>query len=380
MLTRVCIFCEKWGSGGIESFLLNVIEHMERKDCRLTVITAKIESPLYLPRLQGYGVPLVELSGDLRKLGKNHRSFRRGLRKGHFDVVHFNLYQALSLLYVEDAKRVGVGRRIVHSHNNGLRPSPTRWIKQGVHTLSKHVLSEAGTDWWACSAAAAQFMFPPAKISGKQVTFVPNGIDIQKFRPVPGARERSRAELGVENCLVIGHVGRLCAQKNQSFLLDVFSEVVKRGADSRLLIIGEGQDERLLRQKAERLGIAKSVIFAGTSGEIQKFYWAMDVFAFPSTFEGLGIAAVEAQAAGVPVLCSDAVPREAFVTSLAHALPLSAGNGAWAEKLWELQALRGWDETAKLSAQGYEIADVARWIERAYRGERPAGAKLKALG
>lgn len=372
-MTKVCVFCEKWGSGGIESFLLSVMEHLDRSRTELILVTAKIESPLYLPRLRELGVGVTELSGDVRALRQNHRKFRALLAELRFDAVHINTYHALSWLYARDAQKAGVPVIIAHSHNTRLRPGPGRGAKTLLHRACRGAFARCATDLWACSRAAAEFMFPAETVRSGRVRFVPNGIDLRRFAPDSPAGEALRRECAPAGETVFCHVGRLCPQKNQSFLLDVFSEICKRENDAVLLLAGDGEDESALRQKAETLGIAGQVRFLGAEKAVERVYQASDVFLFPSRFEGLGIALLEAQAAGLPAVCSDQVPPEACVTDRVFRLPLEAGPAAWAERALACRDLLRRSGAAELAARGFSAEAVAAGIQRAYSGQSLPG-------
>lgn len=365
---KVCCFCEKWESGGIESFLSNVLLHMDAEAVQVDIIVAELAESIFVQPLRERGVRFIELSGKQRNLRENHRMFRELLRSEKYDILHLNIFHGLSLCYACLAEREGVPVRIAHSHNTALRQSRTRVFKQLIHQTAKELFTGSATELWACSEAAAEFLFSKRILQANGAQFVPNGIDTNRFRFDAAIRNEVRKELGLDGKFVIGNIGRLCYQKNQDFLLDVFSEVVRCRPESRLLLIGEGEAEADLRRKAARLGISDAVIFYGTSSHIEQLLWAMDVFAFPSRFEGLGIAAVEAQAVGLPVLCSEHVPDEACVTPQLQFLALHDGAARWAEKLLELGSSR-YDRAESASAvrkAGFDIADVSAWIEARY--------------
>lgn len=331
-MKRICCFCESWESGGIESFLHNVLLHMDLSEMEVDIVASSVRKSIFTADLAAKGIRFVELSGNLRNL-KNVRLFRQLLRDRKYDVVHFNLFQGLSLYYVQIAKEEGVPVRIAHSHNTTLRKSMGRMIKLVLHSFGVLFFSGAATDWWACSRAAAEFLFSSKILKQKGFRFIPNGIETAKFRFDKNTRDSVRSKLGLTDSFVIGHVGRLCYQKNQEFLLDVFVEVLKRSPESRLLLIGEGEKKSRLKEKASELGISEKVVFFGVTDRVEQLMWAMDVFAFPSLFEGLGIVAVEAQAAGLPVVCSEYIPKEAMATRLASRCEIGNGIAAWADCL-----------------------------------------------
>ena len=361
---KVCCFCERWESGGIESFLSNVIHRLDLERVQVDIAAACLAGSVFTEPLQRLGVRFFELSGRQRSLVKNHRQFLALLRWERYHVVHLNLFQGLALAYAGTARRAGVPVRIAHSHNTGLRKSGTRPLKLLVHNMAKYIFAREATAFWACSREAAGFLFPKGALNRRGYRFIPNGIEVERFRFDPAVREQVRGELGVEGQFVIGHVGRLCDQKNQDFLLEVFAQVKRRRPESRLLLVGEGELLGRLKEQAGELGVAESVIFYGPASRVERLLWAMDVFAFPSRFEGLGIAAVEAQAAGTPVAASELVPDEACAGPIFRRLSLDAGAYAWADAL--LGACRPADRAScadRVKEAGFDISGVARQLE-----------------
>lgn len=365
----MCCFCEKWESGGIESFLHNVIRQRDLSRLKIDIMAAQMCESVFTADLKEKGVHFYELSGSQRKLGQNHKMFKQLLKERQYDVVHLHIFQGLSLYYAYLAKKAGVPVRIVHSHNTALRQSRTRWLKLLVHNAAKCFLAKNATDYWACSRPAAEFMFPQSVLEKKKYEFIPNGIDIERFRFDNEVRKKVRKDLGIEGKLVIGNVGRLCYQKNQEYLLEVFAKLQSQKPNSVLLLVGEGELKADLRQKAEKLCIADKVIFYGVTDKVEQLLWAMDVFVFPSRFEGLGIAVVEAQATGLSVVCSDNVPDEAVVTDLVQKIKLSNSADVWAESILNCQATmdrQAFNEQVRQS--GFAVEDVAGRIEKVYLG------------
>lgn len=358
-MVRLCILCESWESGGIESFLCNTLLAMDRSGLEVDIVAAQIRDSVFTAPLEAAGIHFRELSGALRS-PKNGPLFSALLAQRHYDVVHLNAYQGLSLHYLALAQKAGVPVRIAHSHGIGLRNSLGKPLKLLLHRLGKRLWSGSATERLACSQPAAKFLFP----QGQSYRWIPNGIDVERFRFQETARKEQRQALGLtEDQLLVGTVGRLSEEKNHQFLLDVFCQLQTIRRDSVLLLVGAGRLEEQLRARAEALGIASKVIFYGPSDHVEQLLWAMDVFAFPSHMEGLGIAAVEAQAAGLPVVCSEGVPWEALATDLTRRLPLSAGAKGWAETLLKEKAPADRVAAADaVSAAGFDVSAVAREI------------------
>lgn len=361
---RVCCFCERWESGGIESFLCNILLHMDLSRLEVHIVSARLEESVFTPPLAARGVRFFQLSGKLRS-PVNGFVFSDLLRKYHYDVVYLNIFQGLSFYYAFLAQKAGVPVRIAHSHGAGLRNCPGKVLKLGLHRIGKKLWSGAVTDFWACSRNAAEFLFPP----GQDYRWISDGIETERFRFRESLRVRQRLALGVGGeTFLVGTVGRLCWEKNHRFLLHVFFELKKMRKDCVLLIVGAGRLRKRLCAQARRLGLEHDVIFYGVSDHVERLLWAMDVFVFPSLMEGFGIAGVEAQAAGLPVLCSMAVPPEAVVTEQAVRFGLDAGARRWAERVSVMRD-RGRDQDARLVAEaGFDVRDVAARIREKWLG------------
>lgn len=352
---------EKWESGGIEAFLTTLYEAMDLSDIELELVTCQYEPGIYDRRLAALGLKVQVLSGSIKKWGENLRQFNTMLERGDYDVVHLNLYEGMALLFARAAKWAGVPKVIVHSHNTDLHPGLLRVPKLLVHKACVRLLGNYADVRWAPSEAAARFLF-----GGRPWTQVKNGIQVERFAFDLVARKALRSQLGLgENTLAVGCVGRLCAQKNQSFLLRVLTDLPK----SVLVLAGEGEDEQKLRDEAERLGVADRVRFCGALPDVAPLYSALDVLAMPSLFEGLGIVAVEAQAAGLPVVASPAVPPEAqAVEELFEVVPMEEGE--WDTRFARMRPLSdkraGRSSVEKVSEQGYAVGRTASFVKDVY--------------
>ena len=363
---KICCFCDRWASGGIEVFLHNLLQQADMTKLEVDVVAASLEKNQLSEQLRAKGVNFIQLSGSLRNIMGNHRKFRQLLRQRQYDVVHLNLYQGLSLSYGRIARQEGVPVRIAHSHNTALRDCPTKALKLLLHRFGRRCFTKDATALWACSEAAADFLF-----DRREFTWVPNGIDTRRFRFDPAVREALRQKMGLTDCLVLGNVGRLCAQKNQIFLLDIFAQLMQMRPDSRLLLVGDGEDRKKLERRAGALGISGQVIFRGHAQQVEQLLWVMDVFLMPSLFEGLPLAAIEAQAAGLPVLCARCLSPEIKMTEHLDVLPVDIGSKPWADRVLELisREIHREQAFAAVRSAGFDTVTVAQQIMEFYLGE-----------
>lgn len=371
-MKKICIYCERWASGGIESFLTSLLFHMDRSACQIDLVASCMEESIFTKPLQELGISFYPLSGSRNRVLENRAQFLKLLREKNYDVLHVNAFHAGSFYFLRLGQKAGIPVRIAHGHCAGLNHGKYFWLKLWIHNCAKRWFARYATDRWACSRAAAAFMYPGDRHSQQACRILPNGIEIERFRYHAEERLMSRKRLGLGEQLVIGTVGRLCQEKNQAFLLDIFAEVQKIYPNSKLLLVGEGTERQRLVQRAKELRIDSDTIFYGTTDHVEQLLWAMDLFVFPSLVEGLGLAAIEAQTAGLPVLCSDRIPAEAYVLPTMQSMSLNEPPDRWAEALLNLPRDGVHREACAdlVRAKGFDIGEVAARVAAAYQMDK----------
>ena len=373
---RICVFCETWASGGIESFLTSILLRQDMSDMEIDLAAAEQCDSVYTAALMAHGVRFVTLSGSSQRVFENWKSFRRLLAERGYETVYVNAFQALSLRYGLLARRAGVPVRILHSHGADIRAQALRPLKLLVHRIARALYGGVGTDYFACSDEAAAFMFPTGGRGKHAVRFLPNGIETRRFAFQAEGRERVRSRLGLREDLVLGYIGRLSNEKNPLFLLDVLHALLPMHPEARLLLAGDGRLREAMEDRAARLKLRDRVLFCGVTDKPQELYWAMDVFLFPSLSEALGIAAVEAQCTGLPLLCSEHIPAQALMTDLARRVPLSGGADAWARAASSIELPKDREKYASaVRAAGFDAVDTAHVLRGALMGEAPDNGK-----
>ncbi|MDQ7992123.1 MAG: glycosyltransferase [Propionicimonas sp.] len=366
----------EWSTGGVESFVMSMLENVDRDRVRFDLLTIGDRtgpSPHddRLSELGGTRFSIVEPTHGpaLSKLGPI-RSLFDLVRHHGYGTVHIHTGSAFHALYAGTARLAGARTVVLHSHT-AVRPELAVPVRRGLDAL----LRVGPTHRFACSRAAARALFPATAQPG--VRILRNGIDVAGFRYDPGVREQVRAALGiVPGQLVLGHVGRFSWEKNHALLLRVFAEVARRssgdGPQPLLLCIGDGEERAATEALAAGLGIAGQVRFLGVRHDIARLLQAMDVFLLPSRNEGLGIAGVEAQAAGLPCVCSTGVPDEIDVTGRCSFLPDTADPADWADAVAAAASLPRVDTAGQVAAAGYDAADCARQLQDFYLRGEPA--------
>lgn len=215
-------------------------------------------------------------------------------------------------------------------------------------------------------------MYGNRRFDSGKVHIMPNAIDTARFAFRPGARSTLRSELGIGNeTLVIGHVGRFMFQKNHSFLLDVFSELHQRHPDSVLLLIGEGELESAVQQKAKELCPNGSVRFLGVRQDVDQLYSVMDVFCLPSFYEGFPVVLLEAQANGLPCVVSYQVSAEAAIHPNVSRISLSESPAHWASAC--LGAAERMTEISEMITKAHDISLLSQDLSAFYRNRSAGG-------
>jgi glycosyltransferase involved in cell wall biosynthesis len=324
--------------GGVETWLMQVLRRIDRRVVQMDFLVSTDRPCAYDDEILSLGCRIIPCLNHTRPW-LYARNFRRALRQhGPYDVVHSHV-QHYSGFVLRLAHWAGVPVRIAHSHtNNLLVQAKAGFLRRRYLGLMGSWLRSHATLGLAISRQAAAALYGPNWQRDPRWRLLYYGLDLAPFRITVDPAEMRR-ELGLPpDTLNIVHTGRFVEVKNHSFMLDVALEVAKREPKFRLLLIGDGPLRPAIEQQASRLGLDGTVLFTGVRTDIQRLLLgAADVFLFPSRFEGFGLALVEAQAAGVPCVCSDCLPPEADVVApLVRRLSLSQPASAWAEALLAL--------------------------------------------
>ena len=295
----------------------------------------------------------------------------RFLKAHSYQVIHINtsnMFAEIPVLCA--AKKVGIATRIIHSHNSSMgtdHPVKRMLLKCRVALdIGRGIVAKLATHYFACSQLAAEWLFPAHIVESGKVMLVKNGIDSARFQFNREIREKYRSEMGLTDKFVVGNVGRFSFAKNHTFLLDIFAEIHKRKPESVLLLIGEGELEEEVQKKTDDLHLTDCVCFLGLRSDVNCLLQTMDVFVLPSFFEGLPIVAIEAQAAGLEMVMSDAVSREAGITELAEFISLDQEAEVWADRILQLYGYSRRNMCEEIMAAGYDMAGTAKWVESFY--------------
>lgn len=345
--------------GGAETFIMNIFRHIDcqkynfcfllnEKDCDYTEEIQSMGGRIYTIPFRSSGI--IQYCKSIDTFFKEH--------VGEFNAVHIHTSSLSSLEILYFAKKYGIRKRIIHSHNTvqaGL-------IHNILHWLNKPWLHFLATDYLACSKVAANWLY---RFSGvlKKAIIINNGIDLKLFEFNEDYRKEIRHKYDIApDEIVIGHVGRFDVVKNHTFLIDIYESYLKLNPNSKLVCVGVGNMIECINEKVHQKGLVDKVIFAGLQKDIYKYLSAFDYFVFPSLYEGLPVALVEAQASGLMTICSDKVSSEVRLSEYLSQYELSRSADEWAKYINEIKVLDRIQWVYQLEEYGYDINRTVKFL------------------
>lgn len=332
MPIRICHVMGKMNGGGVESMVMNYYRHIDKSKVQFDFIIDKDSSIIPFEEINALGGKIYKVS-PYQVITKYINELVSIFKENNYQIVHSHI-NSLSLLPLSAAKKAGVPIRIAHSHSTS---APGETTKNIVKNILRPMSKVFPTHYCSCSKSAGEWLFGRKLLESERLKIINNGIEVNKFLFDREARESIRKDLNITNNFVVGHTGRLCFQKNQELLITSFKTILNDIPDAVLLLIGDGKADEKLRKLAEDFGVSNKIIFLGNKSDVNRYYSAMDVFAFPSRYEGFGISAIEAQVSGLPVLMSFRVPEEACLTKKCVFVSIEEGITPWVENIVNLE-------------------------------------------
>lgn len=280
----------------------------------------------------------------------------------HYHTIHSHITH-LNFFFYPLAKWFGTKNIIQHAHASKWGFSSTSNVR---NYLMLHAVWPLITHKIACSAETGRIYY------GKNFIVVNNGIETAKFAYNPSIRAAKRKELEVENNFVIGHVGRFATEKNHRFLIDIFSEVIKKQPTARLVLVGDGVLRPQIEQLVQEKNLKNKVLFLKDRTDVAELYQAFDCLALPSLHEGMPVVGVEAQTAGLPCVFSDTITRGVLLLPTSCMCSIKMDPSKWAENILSFQNVSRSDGSVCVRGKGFDIHQIAKEMEKMYLccGER----------
>ena len=348
--------------GGAETMVMNYYRHIDRTKVQFDFLVHREQRGAYDDEIERMGGRIYRMCPVYPQ---NFSRYKRDLRtffRAHpeYKIIHSHMSE-LGYFAFREAERQGVPVRICHAHN-----APHGFdAKMIMRTYFKKRMMPYLTHLFMCGEESGKWLYGEKNKS--RFIMLNNAIDAAVYSFDASKREEMRRQLDLTDELVVGHVGRFNPQKNHPFLLDIFTSLLKKEPDTVLLLVGGGADMPKIQAKVQEFGIAEHVRFLGVRSDVADLMQAMDVFVFPSLYEGLPVTMVEAQASGLPCIISDKVPPECILTDgLVNIMPLSASPEAWAEKILTMRAAPRTDRREEIATHGFDISTEAVKLQEFY--------------
>lgn len=350
--------------GGAQAFLMNVYNNIDREKVQFDfVVTPEEKKDLY--------EQVEQMGGRIfvcpKYTGKNHFAYCRWwndffAEHPEYHVIHGHVRSTASI-YLKIAKKYGLVT-IAHSHSTSNGSGISAIVKNIMQLPIRHTADYL----FACSDKAGKWLYGEKATKQPNYRMIPNGVDLKRFAFCEEKRQQMRQELGIsEDTFVLGHIGRMTVPKNHQFLVKLFAEYRKKNPDSKLLLVGDGELFETVQQQCTQLGIREAVIMVGSKTNTEDYYQAMDIFVFPSLWEGLPVSVVEAQANGLQCVLADVITHDVDLTDQVKYLALNNQMG-WIDAVARGRRKSRVAITSEnmLNLQPFDAAVVARNLQKFY--------------
>lgn len=349
-------------TGGAESMVMNIYRRIDTEKIQFDFIVHTQDKGSYEDEVIGMGGRIYRIP---RYTGKNHFAYVKAWHdffRNHpeYKIIHGHIRSTASI-YLGIAKKY-TRTTIIHSHSTSSGGGLSAIIKNVMQLPLRNLADYL----FACSVPSGEWLFGKKACKRENFMVIKNAIDPDRYAFDELGRNRIRSELQLDGMYVVGHVGRFHPSKNHEFLLDIFKEIHEKIDNSVLLLVGEGELRTVIEGKIKRLEIGKSVKLTGNRLDVPDLLKAMDVFVFPSLWEGLPVSVVEAQASGLPCIVSDAITDEVFISPYIKSVSLSKNASEWADIALSLKKPDRYDGKSYVDKAGFDICETAKKLTLFY--------------
>lgn len=362
--------------GGAESRIMELYRCIDRGKVQFDFLVHTTEEGHYSKEIRELGGHIYSLPRfKVINLAEYKRAIRQFFREHQEFVAVQGHMTSTASIYLPIAKKekpsiVTIAHARSAGVDHGIKGYVTKFLRSSLKNKTDYCFT--------CSREAGIAVFGRKWVEQGKVWTIPNAIDAKRFQYNETVRNEVRAELGIQDKFVIGHVGRFGFMKNHTYLVDIFAELCRHRTDMALVLIGKGEEEENIHNKLKALGLEDKVLFLGNKFNVERYYQAFDYFVFPSTFEGLPGSVAEAQAAGLHCLISDKITREVALTELVSYRSIEEEPKLWAEEILknaENARVRK-DMREAIASKGFDVNTQAVRMEEFYRtGQNPPGSR-----
>lgn len=348
--------------GGAETMVMNLYRIIDKEKVQFDFVIHKENENEYVDEIKSLGGKVYVFPRFVMKNLFLYRKYWMTFLKKHpeYKILHSHV-RSYAIVYIKLAKKRKI-KTIIHSHST----SNGKGISAYVKWVLQLPLRKKCNYLFACSNVSGEWLFGKKAVKLPNYRLIKNAIDISKYGIDSSVREEYRKKFDAENKYIYGHVGRLSEPKNHRFLLETFSEILKRNPQALLLLVGEGEYRSRIESWIHELNLDKNVIMTGSRQDIPQLLNAMDVFLFPSLWEGLPITVIEAQAVGLPCIISDQITSEVVISEAVTCLPINKGYECWVEQ--SLSSVgRKFNVIDEIKRAGFDVKDSAEELMKFYK-------------
>lgn len=347
-------------TGGAETFLMKYYRSLDKTKYQIDFAIMNKETNFYENEIKKLGGKIFKITPKSESFIKNYQEVYALVQDKKYQLVMRSGENAANAVELLAAKRAGATKLIFNCTNSKTGNDTLK--EKLVHMLFLPLARSIPNIKIGCSANSNAFMFGKKSLkNGKSFVFN-NGLMINDYSFSLEKRKRIRAELKIDETDVLyGHVGRFSEQKNHDFLLQIFEKIVERQPNAKLILIGDGPLKSAIMSKIDKQDLLKkTVVICGIRSDIPDCLSAMDEFIFPSLYEGLPNAVVEAQAAGLPCIVSDSITKEVKLTENVYFESLRNTADEWADLCIQKAGQRNENAAEELKRSGYDINQVSK--------------------
>lgn len=353
---RVAQIMGKLWAGGVEMVVFNYYRAIDKSKVQFDFYydaDSTVEPPQDLIDM---GARFIKVP-PYQKLPQYLKTLKRYFKENNYKIVHSHI-NTLSVFPLFSAWTCHIPVRIAHNHSV---PGGNEFKRNALKYFLRLFAKVFATDYFACSEKAGRWMFGDTTFEKGKVVVMKNAIDFDRFRPDQDFVESRKKDLEIEDKYVIGCIGRFTFAKNHKFLINVFSEIMKKRDDVVLLLVGDGELRSDIVRWIKEKNIQDNTILVGQVADPENYYRLCNVVAVPSLFEGLSLTTIESQIAGVPVVISNAVPDEAIISN-----GITKINDTNSVSLWVSSLMSEKVVSLNDSSQDYNIENAVIKVEEWY--------------
>ena len=367
-VVRVLHITEKLQAAGIESFIMNLYRRIDRTKVQFDFLVLRNQHEFYDDEIKQLGgrkyIIQSQKKNTLFRIYDECKMLKTFLKTHKYEIVHIHYTTPLRAPYLEILKNGGVKIRIYHSHSAYVEGK--NFVKSVIYDYMRGKIEKNATHFFACSQAAAKWMFSKNLLNQDKVKIIYNGIDTKRFAFDEKTRNEIRKQMQIENKKVLIHTGRFLEQKNHTFIIDVFAKVKEKYPSSILMLLGEGNLQGQIKLKVDKLHLTKDVLFLGVKSDVHSYLNAADCYIMPSLYEGLPVAAIEAECSGLPCIFSTNITKEVALTENTRFIGLADSIDKWSNAVLNMFNKDRSDCSLRVSSSGYDMQDVAEKMQNFY--------------